>query len=157
LLSLAALVAALVLGVPLFMYAVQERLIFFPQPLPEARRAALAQHPGVEELSLEGADGKRLQAWHVKAQPGAPLVLYFGGNAEEVSWMVEEALGRAPGVAWLLTNYRGYGGSEGAPSQKALVADALAWYEHAAKRLGAKEIFVFGRSLGSGVAVAGLF
>jgi pimeloyl-ACP methyl ester carboxylesterase len=53
-------------------------------------------------------------------------------------------------------DYRGYGQSGGSPSEKALVADALALYDHAAKLPGVnpKRIYAFGRSLGSGVAVA---
>ena len=83
-------------------------------------------------------------------------MLYFGGNAEEVSWMIEAAQANASGVSWLLMDYRGYGQSAGAPSEKALVEDALALYDHAAKLPGTdpKRIFAFGRSLGSGVAVA---
>ena len=89
----------------------------------------------------------------------APLVIYFGGNAEEVSWMLEDvgnpASGITPGIGWLLIDYRGYGGSGGAPSETALVADALAWYDHAARQpeVDRERIFAFGRSLGSGVAV----
>lgn len=84
----------------------------------------------------------------------APLVLYFGGNAEEVSWMLEE-IGNAPGVSWLLVDYRGYGLSEGSPGEAALVSDALQWFDHATTLSGVdpKRIFAFGRSLGSGVAV----
>jgi len=83
-------------------------------------------------------------------------VLYFGGNAEEVSWMIEAARAEGAGASWLLVDYRGYGQSEGSPSEKALVADALAWYDHAAKLPGVdpKRIYAFGRSLGGGVAVA---
>jgi hypothetical protein len=52
-------------------------------------------------------------------------------------------------------NYRGYGASEGAPSQVALVADALAQYDYASALPGIdrQRIFAFGRSLGSGIAV----
>ncbi len=128
------------------MYLAQDSLIFHPQPLEESRRAALAQKHSVESLFIHAADGTRLHAWHVK---GDPLILYFGGNAEEVSWMLEDAPRRAPGVGWLLVDYRGYGASGGSPSEKALVADALQWYDH----IKSERTFVFGRSLGSGVAV----
>ena len=105
----------------------QDSLIFHPQPLEESRRAALASRPGVESVFIHAADGVRLHAWHVK---GDPLVIYFGGNAEEVSWMLDDAARRAPGVGWLLVDYRGYGSSGGSPSEKALVSDALQWYDH---------------------------
>ena len=67
--------------------------------------------------------------------------------------MLDRAAAQAPGTGWLLIDYRGYGASGGAPSQSALVADALRWHDYARQTLRAREIFVFGRSLGSGVAV----
>lgn len=150
--SITKLVLGVALGVPLVMMVLQDRLIFFPQPTTKERRALVAQRfPAAQSVSIRAADGTRLHAWHVKGRPDAPLVLYFGGNAEEVSWMVPEALQRIAGANWLLVDYRGYGGSEGAPSEKALVADALEWYEYASKT--SRTIYLFGRSLGSGVAV----
>ena len=137
--------ALALLAVPLVLFLVQDRLLFFPQPLTEAQRARV----GEKEILLD-ADGGRLHAWHI---PGEPLVLYFGGNAEEVSWMLREARRQAPGTGWLLVSYRGYGGSEGAPSAQSISADALRWHDHARDALQAKAIYVFGRSLGSGAAV----
>jgi pimeloyl-ACP methyl ester carboxylesterase len=138
---------------PLLMYFMQDGMLFHPQPLNEIQRKQIAaRFAGVEEIVLQEKDA-RLHAWHVKGQPGKPLVIYFGGNAEDVSWMIEDARSRVPGVGWLLVNYRGYGGSEGAPSEAAITADALRWYDHAVKDLGASRVIVFGRSLGSGAAV----
>jgi pimeloyl-ACP methyl ester carboxylesterase len=102
----------------------------------------------VASLFIDAADGTRLHAWHVR---GEPLVMYFGGNAEEVSWMLDDAVRRAPGTGWLLVDYRGYGSSGGSPSEKALVADALRWYDQMSSQH--KNVYLFGRSLGSGVAV----
>jgi pimeloyl-ACP methyl ester carboxylesterase len=155
--------AAVAIGLPLVLYLAQDGLIFYRQPLSDARRAEIARRfPRAQPFALASADGPRLRGWLVS--PGsaarAPLVLYFGGNAEEVSGMLEAvgdpARGATPGVAWLLVNYRGYGASEGAPSERALVADALALYDHARQLPGidAARVFTFGRSLGSGVAVA---
>ena len=146
----AAILAVVVIGFPLLMYLMQDRLLFFPQPLSDARRSEIAgRHPFVKEILL-GAEGKKLHAWHIK---GEPLIMYFGGNAEEVSWMIEEAKARTPGAGWLLVSYRGYGASEGSPSEASISADALRWYDYAVKDLAAKEIVAFGRSLGSGAAV----
>lgn len=146
--SLAQVAAAVAIGVPLLMYLVQDKLIFMPQPLSEARREQVKNtFPSVEELFIDAEDGTRLHAWHVK---GEPLILYFGGNAEEVSWMLEEGTRRLPGAGWLLVDYRGYGASGGAPSEKALVQDALQWHDHVSKH--SRRIFVFGRSLGTGVS-----
>jgi len=141
---------ALALGMPLLAYAFQDRLLFFPQPLSEARRTEVRQRfPSATEVFIESQQ-KKLHGWHVDAGPRAPLILYFGGNAEEVFWMIEEAT-QLPGASWLLTDYRGYGRSEGEPGEAALIADALAWYDRYAPE--AKRIYLFGRSLGSGVAV----
>lgn len=140
-----------VIGFPLLMYLAQDSLIFFPQPLAEARRAAIAQRSSVESLFVDAADGTRLHAWHVRGAPGSSLVMYFGGNAEEVSWMLDDAARRTPEVSWLLVDYRGYGASGGSPSEKALVGDALGWYDKISPPY--KSVYAFGRSLGSGVAV----
>ncbi len=162
LLALAAIALLLAIGVPVGAYLAQDRLIFVRQPLTEARRAdVIRRFPAVEELTLEAADGTRLHAWHVRPQAvaPAPLVIYFGGNAEEVSWMLEAVgdpvRGATPGVGWLIADYRGYGASGGEPSEAALFLDALAWFDRAEQLPGvdARRIFAFGRSLGSGVAV----
>ena len=144
-LAFAKIALIFVIGFPLLMYLAQDSLIFHPQPLQESRRAAL-RSPAIESLFIHGEDGTRLHAWHVK---GHPLIIYFGGNAEEVSWMLDDARRRVPGVGWLLVDYRGYGSSQGSPSEKALVADAIRWYDH----FKGEPIYLFGRSLGSGVAV----
>ena len=140
------------IGLPLIVYLLQEQLIFHPQRLPQPHREALAKRfAGLESVFLQSADGTTIHAWHLPPAPGAPLVIYFGGNAEEVSWMLDEVRRQAPGTGWLLVDYRGYGASGGSPSEKALVADALRWYDSVSAKN--RNIHVFGRSLGSGVAV----
>jgi pimeloyl-ACP methyl ester carboxylesterase len=146
---------AVAIGLPLVVYLAQDALIFHPQSISQARRVEIAQrNPLVTSVFLPTADGTQLHAWYVKSK--APLILYFGGNAEEVSWMIEAVGVEAPDASWLLMDYRGYGQSTGSPSEKALVADAIALYDHALKLPGvdAKRIYAFGRSLGSGPAVA---
>ena len=130
------------------LYFLQDAMIFHPQPVPEAQRAMTARH--ARSLFVEAHDGTRLHAWH---RPGTPLVVYFGGNAEEVSWMLRAAMRETPGTGWLLVDYRGYGSSGGKPSEAALVADGLVLFDHARRALDARRIVLFGRSVGSGVAV----
>lgn len=155
LVSLGKIGLALAVGLPLLVYFAQDSLIFHRQPISEATHAEiLRRHPAVADVFIESAGGVRIHAWHLKSGPD--LVLYFGGNAEEVSWMLDAARAEMPHVSWLLMNYRGYGRSAGSPSERALVADALALYDLALKLPGvdAKRIYAFGRSLGSGPAVA---
>jgi len=138
-------------GVPAAAWFAQERLIFFPQPAPPA-----GQLPSrADALEVVAGDGTRLRGWIVKGQPTpAPAVIYFGGNAEEVSWTLAEA--RWP-REWSIVglNYRGYGASEGTPGEPALKSDALAIYDAVARRLDIdpRRIVVFGRSLGTAIAV----
>lgn len=151
--SIVKLLVALAVALPLAVYFLQDRLIFHPQPLGDAQRAlVVGRFPAAMEVFLEAVDGTRLHAWQIGT--GSDLVLYFGGNAEEVSGMLGSVAAELPGAVWLLTDYRGYGASTGSPSEANLVADALRWYDHAVRELKPARIFVFGRSLGSGVAVA---
>src|SRR5215471_14138139 len=145
------IVAGVALAIPLLIWQFQERLIFFPRPL-ESRPA---QRSNLEDVAIPAADGTKLRGWLVKgAGARAPLVIYFGGNAEEVSWMVQVA-GKFAGWSLLLVNYRGYGQSEGKPSESALFADALAIHDYAKSRadVNPERIVAMGRSLGTGVAV----
>jgi hypothetical protein len=145
------LVAALLLGVPAAAWFAQDRLIFFPQPV-----VAAADLPDeAKPLEIVAPDGTRLRGWMRRgsATP-APVVLYFGGNAEEVSGTLVDP--RWP-RDWTIVavNYRGYGTSEGAPGEAALVADAQVIFDAVAARpdVDARRIVAFGRSLGTGVAV----
>jgi len=144
------LAACVLLGFPILIYFFQERLIFFPQPLtgdPPKDGGA------IEEVNLVTADQVRLHGWmvHAERRP-APVLIYFGGNAEEVSWLTSSA-GRYAGWSLLLVNYRGYGKSEGKPGETELFADALQIYDYAVERAAGGRVAVLGRSLGSGVAV----
>ena len=135
-----------------FLYFMQERMLFYPRPLDPGVRAAVRKAlPAAEEVTLKTGDGHRLQGWFVPGGPSA--LIYFGGNAEEVSGFALDSA-ELPGMSLALFNYRGYGGSTGSPGEEALFADALAIYDYVASRPGldARRIVVMGRSLGSGVA-----
>src|SRR2546430_3996573 len=149
--SILKIVLGVAVGVPLFVWLFQERMLFFPRPL-ESRPAP---RPNVEEVSIVAADGVKLRGWLVKGDGApAPLVIYFGGNAEEVSWLVDLA-DHFAGWSPLLVNLRGYGESEGKPGEKELLEDGLVIHDYAKGRSQANSgrIVAMGRSLGSGIAV----
>ena len=157
--SVLTIAAGVFLGLSIFLYFVQDRLIFFRQPLDPGRRDSVLQRfPDVEEVNLVAQDGTRLHGFLSKPPAVAgtkfPLVIYFGGNAEEASWLLEESE-RSQNWAWLAVNYRGYGWSEGSPGEKAMVADARRIYDWTQLRSDVEHsrIVAFGRSLGSAVAV----
>jgi pimeloyl-ACP methyl ester carboxylesterase len=148
--SIVKIVLGVAIGVLLFMWLFQERMLFFPRPL-DFRPAP---RPNVEEVSILAADGVKLRGWLAKGSGApAPLVIYFGGNAEEVSWLIDA--GYLSGWSLLLVNYRGYGESEGKPGEKELLADSLVIHDYAKRRpdVNSERIVAMGRSLGSGVAV----
>ena len=155
--SVARITFGVVLLAPVALYFLQDRLLFFPQPLDEQIRTAVKKvHPAVEEIRIAAADDVTLHGWFLKNSTVAkvPVLIYFGGNAEEVSGLTldSESL---PGVAMLLVNYRGYGLSSGKPGEAALFSDAVTLYDYVSHRadVDASRIVLMGRSLGSGIAV----
>ena len=144
------LLAAIGLGIPAAAWLAQERMIFFPQPI-----ASTAHLPArAKPISVDAVDGTRLHGWIAEgtAVP-APAVIYFGGNAEEVSWTLADP--RWP-REWsiIALNYRGYGASEGKAGERELTADALAICDAVAARpdVDPHRVVAFGRSLGTALA-----
>ncbi len=140
----------LALGIPVAAWLAQERMIFYPQPV--AATAHLPAHAA--PFSVTADDGTVLRGWIARGtSTPAPAVVYFGGNAEEVSWTLADA--RWP-RAWTIValNYRGYGESGGKPGERELTSDGLAIFDAVAASDGidATRIVTFGRSLGTAVA-----
>ena len=138
-----------------FMYLKQGEMIFHPTADGE-RILALAAAPENEAFDLD-RDGASLHGVLLLA-PGegpAPVLMYFGGNADSVSSKVEVfAWMREKGVHLLLVPYRGYDGSSGEPGADDLRADALAIYDKLIQhpRVDRGSVYTMGYSLGSGVA-----
>jgi len=128
------------LGLCGILFLNQRNLIYFPQPRSISSGTTLT-------LSAEGA--------HVlvttRQRIGPKALVYFGGNAEDVSYSLPSLSNAFPDYAIYLLHYRGYGGSSGNPSEAALFADALALFDKV--HADHQNIVVVGRSLGSGVAV----
>ena len=137
--------------ITLLLYLFQDRMIFYPQPtLPANQMRYQAQAIRIDhgQVSLTG--------WLFKETigPARPLIVYYGGNAEDVSLNFAD-LGRFAAGAFLFMNYRGYGDSQGRPSEGALVEDArfvLSEFTHR-ESIDPAHVVLMGRSLGSGVAV----
>ena len=136
---LALAIIYLLIGASLYLF--QRKLIYFPTPVDPGFNAA--------DITLEN-DGYRLHGWVLNPGRNRALV-YFGGNSEPITDRSEFFLSLFDDYSVYLVNYRGYGHSEGAPSEAALFSDALAIYDYIAPQHDS--ISVYGRSLGSGVAV----
>lgn len=124
-----------------WIYITQRSMIYFPVP---------PSRPVVGEVEAVAVDGAVLQNV-VLRRPGNGALLYFGGNAEDVAQSIGDFAALCPDRTLVFVRYRGYGGSSGAPSEHALVADAKVVFDRAAG--DHDDIVVVGRSLGSGVAV----
>jgi len=144
------------LGGMALLYLLQDKLVFNPVSTPVSLYRASAQHRA-RAVTLSMHDGNRLRGWWLRPKrvtPSlAPALVYFGGRSEEVSW-VSARLAALRGVHSLFLNYRGYGGSQGRPSERALLADALTVYDWISAQPGVDPLRVglIGRSLGSGIA-----
>lgn len=153
--------AGLLLAVPLllypFLYFNQERMLFFPRPLSPSAKEMLRERSPQGEVRLTATDGTPLHGWllNVSTSTRRPLLIYWGGNAEEVSSFLLTESQRLPGWAILAVNYRGYGESGGKPGERALFDDGRLLFDWAQQHPGIDpaHIVVMGRSLGSGVAV----
>jgi pimeloyl-ACP methyl ester carboxylesterase len=137
-------------------YIFQEKLIFFPQRISAEEADTLEKrYSQIETISLKSGNSITIKGWFVKNStiPKSPLIIYFGGNAEEVSYLVYYA-DKVKGWSLALMNYRGYGLSEGKPTEKNLYTDAVSIYDYFTERddIDNKRIVVMGRSLGTGVA-----
>jgi fermentation-respiration switch protein FrsA (DUF1100 family) len=116
--------------------------------------------PNYEDVEITTKDKKTVHGWLIKRREAraCPTIIHFHGNACNVSHMLYDALGMFQKVKAniMLVDYRGYGQSEGSPSQEGLVMDAEAALDYLLLRrdvVDPEQIFLFGRSLGGAVAM----
>lgn len=140
LLALAGL-AALLYGLVCLAFLLGQRaFIYFPVATRDASVPVMRLHRDGVELLVS-----------VHPARSAHAVVYFGGNAEDVSRAVPGLRAAFGGAAIYALHYRGYGGSGGAPSERELVGDGAALVAQVAARH--PRLTLVGRSLGSGVAM----
>jgi uncharacterized protein len=136
-----------------FLYLTQERLVYMPT-------ASLVTTPArhgmdYEDVYLTTEDGVSLHGWFVPAVEPRAVLLFFHGNAGNISHRMDSIrIFRDLGLSILIVDYRGYGRSEGRPGEAGIRKDAhAAWmYLREERELDPAQIVVFGRSLGAAVA-----
>ncbi len=108
-----------------------------------------------ERLALRADDGVALEAWAIPNSKSDVWLVYFHGNGETMAaYLPVTTKLHALGLNVLMLEYRGYGNSEGVPSEDGLYRDAEASYHWLLDRgVSPQKIVVYGFSLGSGVAV----
>jgi len=143
-------------GGALFANFVKRTSLFYPEPYPmgDWDVGQLAIRP--DETFFPSKDGTRLHAWSFRTSiSSAPTLIWFHGNGNNISERGTHAARLAQkGVHVFLFDYRGYGRSEGVPTEAALYLDSLAAYDFVAKDLGraASSIALYGESLGGAYA-----
>ena len=156
LLRLLAILAGGYLLLVLLMYLFQERLLFLPH-LPGRELGVSPADIGLEyeSVTLRAEDGVQLHGWHLPVPEAAPTVLFFHGNAGNISHRLDSLeIFHRLGLNVFIIDYRGYGESDGRPSEQGLYRDAdaaLAWLREE-QEVPAECVVAFGRSLGAAVA-----
>ncbi len=157
LLTVFKIMALLYIATLIVLFFSQDKLIFMPQKITEEyAKQIIADNANIEEIIITTPDDVSLHGWlAINTDAGkSPLIIYFGGNAEEVSRLIHVS-DKFSGYSLLLMNYRGYGLSRGAPDEKSITADAELIFDEIIKRpdIDGKKIVVMGRSIGAGVAI----
>lgn len=150
----------LIIGVALLVVGILARIfenkfIYFPPRYPEGWTSPSAYALPVEDLWLTDGDGVRINAWFLADSASPKALLWFHGNAENIGMGLEQmkALSRL-GINVLAIDFRGYGKSEGSPSEAGVYLDGEAGYQYLveSRHFEPRNIFIYGHSLGGAVA-----
>ncbi len=153
-------IALIVIGVYIIfagcLFVFQSRYVYYPK-LVLPILAADPSHIGLpfENISFKTSDGLKLSGWFIPKEDSRGVLLFCHGNAGNIRHRLESIqLFNRLGLEIFIFDYRGYGESEGKPTEKGTYQDAeSAWkYLVEERRVEQDKIIVFGRSLGGGIA-----
>jgi hypothetical protein len=132
-------------------YLFQEKLIFFPQKLSQDFRFDFPEP--FEERYFNTSENVTIHALHFKVADPSGLIYYFHGNAGSLQgWGTVAGDFTSLGYDVLMIDFRGYGKSRGRISESGLLHDALFIYDSIKDEYREKQIVVYGRSIGTGIA-----
>jgi uncharacterized protein len=137
-----------------YFYFKQNKLLYHPnKDVYETPDAADLEY---EDLYLTTQDSIKINSWYIPAKDSsAKTILFCHGNAGNISHRLETIeIFHNMGLNVLIFDYRGFGKSEGKPSEKGTYEDALAAWTYLIKDMKCKpdDIIIFGRSLGGAIA-----
>ena len=151
--SLVTIIAGTYILLGALLYLFQPRFVYFPSKQLDATPAV--RNLPFEDVRFAASDGVQLHGWFVNHPNARGVVLFFHGNAGNISHRLETLeLFYQLGLSTLIIDYRGYGESEGRPSEAGTYADAAGAYNYLLheRSTSADKIVVFGRSLGAAIA-----
>jgi len=136
-----------------FLFIFQSHYVYYPERVLSADPSSIRLQ--FESVSFKTADGVRLFGWFIPSQSARGVLLFFHGNAGNISHRLESIqIFHQLGLDVFIFDYRGYGQSEGKPTEQGTYKDAeAAWrYLIEERQVSPNEVIVFGRSLGGAVA-----
>ena len=151
------ILSLLVAGVLLVWFLIRKferSQMYFPEAVLETIPSAIGLD--YDDLFLTTSDGVRIHGWWIPADKSRGALLFCHGNAGNISHRLESIrIFHRMGLDLFIFDYRGYGRSEGAPSEEGTYRDAAAAYDylHRTRGIAPERIIIFGRSLGGAVAV----
>jgi len=155
LLSLLTGLALIYVALGLALYVFQGSMVFLANLPGRALDASPADiELDYEDVQIDTSDGERLHGWYVPAADARGVLLFFHGNAGNISHRLESILiFNRLGLDVLIIDYRGYGQSTGRPSERGTYRDAQAAWDYLVRdrRVAPGNIVIFGRSLGGAV------
>jgi fermentation-respiration switch protein FrsA (DUF1100 family) len=133
------------------LYVFQEKLLFRPTVLAQDYSFQFSQ--AFEEVFLKTNDGARLNAIHFKVENPKGVILYFHGNAGDLSrWGLITEYFVEKDYDVFVMDYRTYGKSTGKLSEAVLYSDAQLCFDYLKEQYAESDITLYGRSLGTGIA-----
>lgn len=146
-------VAVVYVGLATLLYLFQSRLIYFP--MREIAATPKAVGLAYEDVRFTAEDGTVLDGWFIPASAPRATLLFFHGNAGNISHRLDSLMiFHRLGLSTFIFDYRGYGRSEGRPTEEGTYQDAMAAWRYLTEKRGVspEKIVLFGRSLGGSVA-----
>jgi len=142
--------------VSLFIYSryIEKCNLYIPYREIEATPAAIGLY--FEEVSFKSDDKTTLNGWFIPNKKAKDTILFFHGNGGNISHRLEKiAILHNLGLNLFIFDYRGYGKSQGSPSEKGLYKDGEAAYEYLIKQrsIPPNNIILYGESLGGAIAI----
>ena len=150
-----AFVAVSYVAICVLLFAFQSRLVYLPGVNGEVSVTPRAAGLEFEDVTLQTADGVRINGWFVPARAQRGVALIFHGNAGNISHRLEWLLMfYRMGYSSFIVDYRGYGNSGGKPTEEGTYLDAQAAWAHLTdtRKVSPQDIVLVGESLGGAVA-----
>jgi uncharacterized protein len=152
-LTIAVILVLLYLGLAGWVYVRQDAMVF--HPMSEITLTPADAGWDYEDLTLSTSDGVNINAWFIPVEDARGVVLFCHGNAGNIGHRLDSIrIFHDLGLSVLIFDYRGFGRSQGRPSESGTYLDAQAAWAFLVEEKGIEpgRIILFGRSLGGAVA-----